>query len=873
MSQGTPNLRVGLEVQIFGRNQMRQAQAALSALGLTIEDVQDALVDVNGTQTRYYRGVVRLTGATNQNRQAQAQLARQAINNATANARVAARITNTASAASQATRAIRALQRQQQAAARAAQQLANHQARVNTTLNARIAAQNNQAQLAAQNIALRNNNAVQMQGLRQVAAANAQQHQINLANVRYQNQVQLQNLRHQQAMQRQQNYGGGGGIMGGFGVFGNVGRVIAYDMLRRTITNLYQGFWRINETLADWVIQSVQFNDEMDRAKTVFQGLGMIGTKNADGTSMTIPQAELSTDPKVRAVLAQSEKNADSMIRGLMEISAITGSDMDEVISSARQLLPDLINKRAKAGMPNPYLEKPEELNAITQQMVKLASVLKMSDPGGRPLKWHMTAIQELFSGTSGGSKDKGKEAVRSLRAREGIKMTDEEASNLAKAVNSGDLMKASEMITNTLERAGQGLQNLDNLMAKTLKPNVDGVITALRIFSMDFSDIFHKDLIAFFTTVRVGIFKILNLDSYKKTMGRLSNLFSEQFGDIQGNIYEYLQKIYDDPAILYTKLEGPIRNLGIGLRSVRIGIEAIWNFIQGVFGQSLGFENLETTMTAVRDNAYSLGVSFNYISNSMFRAISDMPIIIDTFMRFGTAIAIVATVIEIGIRTIFETISGITAYYIRAMNSNPFTRAILRLGGLGPLGTPEWEQWATNRTQEIGQDPLSAFSGTLGAIDRLNEFLELNNRIGQQQNPQVQQNMAVAMPMAYNQNIAVPTNSGYTQPAVQNNPIATRAITPNTRPTASGTINASINDQAVVEGFRVARPIQVNPRALNQAVNVNIGTLNLSTDNAQQFVDNLVQLGRGAPQGGRRLVGPYSNEFLDAASARGFQY
>ena len=47
MSSGTPNLRVGLEVKIFGGNQIKKAQAALSALGLTIDDVEDALVNVS----------------------------------------------------------------------------------------------------------------------------------------------------------------------------------------------------------------------------------------------------------------------------------------------------------------------------------------------------------------------------------------------------------------------------------------------------------------------------------------------------------------------------------------------------------------------------------------------------------------------------------------------------------------------------------------------------------------------------------------------------------------------------------------------------------------------------------------------------------
>jgi hypothetical protein len=889
MSQGTPNLRVGLEVQIFGQDQLRSAQSALSQLGMTIEGVEEATVLLNGKQRKYYRGVVELTGANKKANEEQEKLAKTAIRNATAHGDVYVEIKRTTSAAIQAAKSIKDLSKEEKKAAESAKRIAEHTEKVTATSNAKIESDNNKARIKeAQDIrdSLENSKilrekteAEQIRSDTRVAENKKKNNQDVEAtrdkeNERrttkeqaHQRRMEAMERNHQLILERIRQGGGGGIFGGGGGILGNVGRVIAYDMLRRTITNLYQGAWRVAEALGQWTVESVQFNDELARAQTVFTGLGLIGTKNEQGGPMSIPQAEASSDPKVQEVLRKAQEGSDKMMRGLIEITALTGSDMDEVVSSARQLLPDLINKRSKLGMPNPYLQNPDELNMITQQMVKLASVLKMSDPGGRPLKWHMVALQELFSGTSGGAKDKGREAVRSLRAREGIKMTDEEAESLAKTVNSGDLVKASNIIESVLERSGQGIVNLSNLMAKTLKPNVDGTITALRLFGRDFTEVLHKDLIADFTTLRVSLFHLFKDPRYKAAMDELGKEFNNVFGDLRGTIFGFLQRIIDDPQILVTTLRPILENLRDGLIGVRLAFESLGLFLAGLFGSDLGMSSMITSMEVLRDNSYNTGVAFASLSRSLMQSISDMPLLTETFAGFGIALSILVTTVEVGLKTIIDLSSMILGYYIRFMNnSGPLNRLIGRT-----LGMDQWQGWAMEKT---GDGPLSAFAGTIGAIDRLQQLLDLRNRMN---NPAAAPTPPPPQPTPPGG--GVPRVTGAVAPGANVAGLAYYGMIPTQgRPqqnigigqsSATQTIipNINLNDNAVVEGFRAARPMRFEPRRVDQNVSVTIGTLNLTANDAQNVFDQLVALGRG------RGATPIASGTIpaDAAAQRGF--
>jgi hypothetical protein len=880
MSQGTPNIRVGLEVHIFGTTQMDRAKKALKELGLSIENVDTGLANVNGNQTRYHRGLVTLTAKTKESREEQAKAAKAAIETATANAEVASQVKKTTDAVTQITSGLKKQQTQNEKTQQAATNLANHTAKVTATANAKVTENREKTNNALRLLdekdfnsyrehirkivseRLRSNNKIAQDGARSqnslTLVRTREEEKRETQHRNHLNRIEAMERNHQLTLQRMQQGGGIGGIFGGIG---NVGRVIAYDMLRRTITNIYQAAWRVAEALGQWTIESINFNDELARAQTVFTGLGMIGTRNNEGGPMTIPQAEVSSDPKVQEVLRKAQEGSDKMMRGLIEITALTGSDMDEVVSSARQILPDLINKRSKAGMPNPYLQNPDELNMITQQMVKLASVLKMSDPGGRPLKWHMVAIQELFSGTSGGDKDKGREAVRSLRAREGIKMSDEEASTLAKAVNTGDLVRASQIIEATLERSGQGLQNLSNLLAKTLKPNVDGTVTALRLFGQKFTEILHKDLIADFTAMRVSLFDILEDPRFKTAMTALSGMFAESFKDIRDIVFRYLDMIHEDPQAALKKLEPIVTNFRQGITALGYAIEAVGLFLMGFFGTDLGMKNLADSFKELRDGAYQNGAqmattisSINAFTNSLVPVANMITTVMPLFNQiFGYLL--------VGFTAVFDLIESSLRNVLRFVPDFLLPEAIAR--------------FKNETTEESGQFRILGsnfnFARTMDLIDRINESSGLFNG----QRPPFPQNLPIPpQPVPSPAGVlgaAVPSAAGMVAGQPAGGGGGGGRMAPVDFNNQLNNPNIKLSDNAVVEGLKAAKPMRFEPRRVEQTVNVNIGTMNVTASDAQGLVDQLSNIQKGnAPTPSQKFRGPLTP---DAAAARGLSY
>lgn len=782
MSQDTPNLRVGLEVQIFGQAEMRMAQRDLRRLGTAITDLEEATVEINGVQTRYYRGIVRATGATAALRRAENARAEAVIRAATAGARYNSVLRDTENVAQQAQRALRNLQRQQEAIAR-----------------------NRRTFLGFQ-------------------------------------------------------YGGGaggGGTVGGGGRYGdvgpgaqfsgmNLGRVIAYDLLRRSLTNLYQGFNKIQETLADWVVESVKFNDEIVRAKTVFQGLGMMGTKNAAGEQMSLNEARISTDPRVRSVLAQSEKNSDDMIRGLMKISAETGSDMDEVISSARQILPDLINKRAKAGMPNPYLERPDELNKLTQEMVQLAAVLKMSDPGGRPLKWHMFALQEAFQGTSGSGKDKGMEAVKSLRTREGIRVRDEDAIKLAKAVNTGDLVEAGRILTDVLERSGQGIVNLKNMLSKTLQPNIDGVVMALRVLGKDLTQIFHKDLINYFYTLREGLTYLINDKQYKAAMERLGKRFADTFRILGFDAIDALQKVIDDPTLLEKYLNPVIDNFKVGVQIFEKGMLSVGNFLRGFLGNDLGLENINAAMDHMVASSYDAGVNMNMFTNSLMTFINIVSPLISMVNPLFDAFAL-------GIATITSAVS----YFLNIINQIPVLEYLipdetLQEGGAIYEADKAASKYILDRTGfDLGNAANIGVSENEVRLNELNNSLQEMKLQREKQRKELEKQMygATGSPIQPGQGTLArslgfskkPTNpievntaaKGYRSPGDELTP-----WTPRVDQKVSATLK--VEPKALMDSFKVMKPIQLNNPKVEQPITISISSMTVKADNVDGIVNEI---------------------------------
>lgn len=370
----------------------------------------------------------------------------------------------------------------------------------------------------------------------------------------HQLQLQRMQLQHQNAMQRiaaynRSNRGGfgpNGGVVGNVGSLPGVGKVIAYDALRRILTNIYQTVGRVGDEIVEWTKNSIMFNDEMERSKIVFQGFGLIGQKNKDGSAMSLMDAK--KNPAMANSVDKLTKFSEGMIGRMVALSAETGQSSEEIIASSRQLMADLINKKTKKGGTSPLLDDKmsTELSNTTEEMVRLAAVLKMSDPGGRALKWHMVPIQELFSGSSGNAKDGGLQNVRSMMLREGIKIREEDAKPIAQAVNKGDIAKASELIQKVLEKAGQGVTTFSNLLEYTLMPNIDAIKTAFGYLSGVMNNPLYQHLIVAGIKYRKIMLNLMKDDGFLALMKDYGVKFRNAFRPLITPVNDFFQKLRD---------------------------------------------------------------------------------------------------------------------------------------------------------------------------------------------------------------------------------------------------------------------------------------------------------------------------------------
>ena len=392
-------------------------------------------------------------------------------------------------------------------------------------------------------------------------AASQTRHNNSILRIQQSHQLQMQRMtaNHQNVLQRiaASNRNGGGmfggrGSMGtGAGFVGNVnslpgvGKVIAYDALRRILTNIYQTVGKVGDEIVEWTKSSILFNDEMERSKIVFKGLGLIGQKNKDGSAMSVKDAQ--NNPQMQQVFGKVNQFSEDMMARLVAVSANTGQSMEEIIASARQMMPDLLNKRKMKDGTSPLLGKGgEDFANVTEAMVQLAAVLKMSDPGGRALKWHMVAIQELFSGSSGNSQDKGMANVKSMMLREGIKIREDEAAPIAKAVNEGDVTKAGELIQQVLERSGQGIVTFSNLLEYTLMPNIDAIKTAFAFLSAQMNNPLYQQLVVMFSNYRKIMLNLMKDKSFLQLMESYGKQFRNAFRPFITPLNDFFQQIRD---------------------------------------------------------------------------------------------------------------------------------------------------------------------------------------------------------------------------------------------------------------------------------------------------------------------------------------
>jgi hypothetical protein len=458
------------------------------------------------------------------------------------------------------------------------------QGRIEETDNRRVSGQHSVISSQAAAAQTRHNNAM----LKQQTG-----HQLTLQRMQAAHQLTLQRMAASGRTGGGGMFGGRGSVGTGAGFVGNVnslpgvGKVIVYDALRRILTNIYQTVGKVGDEIVQWTKESIQFNDEMARAQTVFRGFGLIGQKNADGKSMSIADAR--ANPAMGSAMMKIDKFSEKMMNTMTDLSMMTGQDTEEIVASARQLTADLINKKSGPGGKSPILDDKmgAELVATTEAMVGLAAVLKASDPGGRALKFHMVGLQELFSGSSGNSKDKGMANVKSLMLREGIRIKEKEAAPIAAAVNKGDITKASELIQEVLDRAGQSTVTFKNLLANTLMPNIDAIKTAFK----KLSGVFHAPLFDFILDQAIRYREVMRglmkSDAFNALMKKYGVEFKKAFFPIIAPISDFFDKIKKtDGAVLKPYIEtflSVTKNFNIIFANFITGFVGFFNGLLGV--------------------------------------------------------------------------------------------------------------------------------------------------------------------------------------------------------------------------------------------------------------------------------------------------
>lgn len=456
-----------------------------------------------------------------------------------------------------------------------------------------------------------------------------------------------------------------GGRLGGGGAYGaeefrpsGPARVIVYDALRRLLTDMYSMVSKITGTFKEWIIEGVKFNDELVRAKTFFTSLGLLGIKGATGEEITVAEASVSTNVKTKQAYEKSTQAAEEMMNRMMAVSALTGQDLGEIVTSARQSMTDLLNKvnKTSGGKTNAFLEDPKMFGDVTERMVKLASVLRMADPQNRKLGFHMVGLQELFSGSTGGKKDSGLQNVLSILRREGIKIEEGVAKDITKLVNKGDITGAMDIVEDALSRAGLGMVQLKNMLTATLQPAIDGSLMFAKIFNRIFTKAFYnKTLLPFFRAVLETFDAIYKNKRQMAALEELGNQFSKAMDPIAMRIAELIDFIttgLENPKTI-KHLNNVISTIG-GVMDLMLAFsELIAAFVGGIMGAADGtqLKSLAEYTRSWTESVFELGKKIRKFVEELQRIDSE----------FGNILKTIALIVGVGI-IIFGTFSTIAA-------------------------------------------------------------------------------------------------------------------------------------------------------------------------------------------------------------------
>lgn len=634
----------GLEFTVTGDTQIKHLLKIIQTLGGEVDTLNDEIIQFGDTENRVLRGAIQnwnKLGKTGQ------RVVKEAIEKLQkGNKNLGASFTELNPQIDDVVKVLKKLERQELAAADAAKKFDK------SLENALIKANALQQQKIGNANLVRNAN----------RAADAQEFDRRLNERRqddqnrYNRQLQTMQQRHQMAMNRINAYQrGGGGPMGtisaGLGN-GAIVKVLAYDALRRTLTNIYQTMGKIGDTIQEWTVGALEFNDEMRRSETVFTTMAMSNLKNKNGERVTISEAANSGDANMQRSLAEAKGFSKGMMDELLKSATMTGQDVNEIVASARQALPDLINKMTTAGVKDPVKTHSAELIDVVNRMTKIGSILKMSDPMGKKLSWHMVPLLEIMSGTSGGGKDKGMEAVRSLRTREGIRVNQADASKIAKAVNAGKIADAFKAVEEVMAKSGITITTAINQLNATIMANMDAVKTAFNLFGTKFTQSLYDGILGRFMHWRIKLLSVIEDKTFDNRLIRAGELFGKAFDPLMLEMSKFMEWFTTKPKEVEVTLQ---RVSAIFAASVPIFVNlgmAFVNFMSGFLGLSDGklpdISSIEEFTKQLRGMGEEAGIQAKKISDDFLEGIRPITEnLIPIMVQFASVVEFLASAIK----------------------------------------------------------------------------------------------------------------------------------------------------------------------------------------------------------------------------------
>jgi hypothetical protein len=393
--------------------------------------------------------------------------------------------------------------------------------------------------------------------------------------------------------------------------------------------------------------QSLEFNEEIMKAKTIFESLA---TTNLGKPIMQL-QEDAKNNKSIAAQLDMAKNFGQGMADLVREKAALTGMGMDEVAEVAKQLVPHFMNKftgkdKGAVGL----LKNSDMVQKITGDVVELAAVLKMLDPGKHRMKWQAFALEETLSGTTGEKgKGKGSDAFRSMRTRLGINATAEEKAAITQAQQKGDLQKWDELIKKLLARSGVTQYKLMDIMNRSMFTNLEAMKNTLKFIGGIFSEPSYLAMGKFFHTLNIHLVNVSKYEPFKRYVQKLGEEFANfvqlRYLDPFFRFVKWIEKTPQGKNWLAVQIEN-FKVMGIIADGV---FKNIMSFAAGFLGIDFDGKSksmkeikeyglaMQKTLNDTRGPAHELGEAFRKMADALLASGPYLNILADVLTHWQT--------------------------------------------------------------------------------------------------------------------------------------------------------------------------------------------------------------------------------------------